>query len=158
MHIKYNPTDLDQRSQTCYTAPCIGVVSHGALTGGVRVFIEHTFRKHNKMSPRSLLAFQCLPHVYLHALTTANAGNICTWQIQSWLFWILIIARKNLNTPNWSSMPGREWRWFLNLWSKSVYNHMSITDHADTVVSVQGTIRISIKGKWLVCIKCMWVL
>ena len=33
---------LYQRYQTSYTAPCNGVVRHGAQSGGLRVFTDHT--------------------------------------------------------------------------------------------------------------------
>ena len=35
-------TDIHQRSQTSYTTPCNGVVSHGAQFGGLRGFADHT--------------------------------------------------------------------------------------------------------------------
>ena len=37
-----NTTDIHQRYHTPYTAPCNGVVSHGAQFGGLQVFADHT--------------------------------------------------------------------------------------------------------------------
>ena len=35
-------TDIEQRSRNSYTALCNGIVSHGALIGGIWVFADHT--------------------------------------------------------------------------------------------------------------------
>ena len=42
-------TDIHQRYQTSYTAPCNRVVSHGAQFGGLRVFADHK-RKTNALT------------------------------------------------------------------------------------------------------------
>ena len=42
-------TDIHQTSQTSYTTPCNGVVSHGAQFGSLQVFANHT--RENKRKP-----------------------------------------------------------------------------------------------------------
>ena len=59
--------DIQGRSQT-YTAPCNGVVSHGAQNRG---FLPTTYAKTNviQIRPRSLRAVRRFTRVYLHAQT-----------------------------------------------------------------------------------------
>ena len=53
---------IDYRSQTTYTAPCNGIVSHGAPIGGIQVLLTtHVEINTNKMCPRDHVGFQvCL--------------------------------------------------------------------------------------------------
>ena len=75
-----------------YTAPCNGVVSHGAQIRGLRV-LPTTHAK--QMRPRSLRAVQCFTHIYLPARTTVDAGDICTWRAT-----VIKITGKTQKTPN----------------------------------------------------------
>ena len=46
MHMAYSSTtDIQGRSQTPYTVPCNGVISHGAQIGGLWGFADHTQKK-----------------------------------------------------------------------------------------------------------------
>ena len=59
-------TDIERRSRNSYTTPSYGVVSHGALIEGIRVFADHT-RGNRRKQKASMIsthhtAFQaCLP-------------------------------------------------------------------------------------------------
>ena len=69
-------TDIHQRYQNSYTAPCNGIISHGARFGSLRVFADHT-RKTNALTifaDRAASMRDCL-----HAQTAVHAGNLCTW-------------------------------------------------------------------------------
>ena len=68
-------TYIQGRSKTSYTAPCNGVISHGAQIGCLLVFTNHT-RKSWKAST-IFMHFTC---VHLHAQTAVDAGDICNWQ------------------------------------------------------------------------------
>ena len=70
--------NIHGRSQTSYTAPCNGVVSHGAQIGDLWVFADHTRKKTNtkQMHPRSLRAERRFTPVNLHAQTAVDAGGI----------------------------------------------------------------------------------
>ena len=90
MHLR-----LRRRSQTAYTAPCNGIGGHGASTGGIWVFADHAHGTKCKQTESMIPARRGhLMGVYLHAQTTVDAGDICTWQIT-----LISIAVKNLNTP-----------------------------------------------------------
>ena len=60
--ISDSSTDTQGRSQTSYTAPCNGAVSHGAQIGGLWVFDDHT-RKHKHKANRSTI-FACCAAFY----------------------------------------------------------------------------------------------
>ena len=131
-------TDLDQRSRTFYITPRNGVISHRARIGGNSSCCQpHTQKQtQNKMRPWSLHAVCHFTHVYFCAQTAADVGDIGTWQIT-----IILINEKNkqtnkqtpqqtnkqTNTPNWSSLPGGNWLWFLNLQCESVM-HLQCAD------------------------------
>ena len=83
-----------QRYQTSNTAPCSGVVSHGAQFGGLRVFTDHTRKQ---MRSRSLCAVQHFTHAWLHAQTAVHAGNIRTWRTT-----IILTTGKTRRPLNWA--------------------------------------------------------
>ena len=110
-------TDLDQRSQTFYTALCNGVVSHGAQIGGIRVFpTTHTEINANKMCPWSLCAIMLrFTHVYLHAQTAVNTSDVRTW----WITVILIMGKTqipHIGAPCRDENGNDSWISSLNLW------------------------------------------
>ena len=49
-------TDLERRSWNSYTAPCNGVVSHGAQIGGIWVFADHTLGSKHKQNASMIFA------------------------------------------------------------------------------------------------------
>ena len=59
------PIDIHRRSQT-YTALCIGIVSHGAQIGGLRVFADHTRKNKHKTNAPTIFApaVRHFTHVY----------------------------------------------------------------------------------------------
>ena len=76
------------RSQTSYTAPCNGVVSHGAQIGGLRVFANHTHRNKCKTNASTIFAHRAAFYTfYLHAQTTVDAGDIYAPD-EPRLFWL----------------------------------------------------------------------
>ena len=62
--------------------PCVMASSAMGLKLGVFRFLPTTHTKTNaiQMRPRSLCAVQRFTHVYLHAKTTVDTGNIRIWQ------------------------------------------------------------------------------
>ena len=89
-------TDLDQRSRTSSTALCNGIVSHGALLGGIWIFANHTCgnkRNQNVFTNECLSACsdRCRCGWYMHQ-TNHNYFD----------------CRKTLNTPNWDWAPYQE--------------------------------------------------
>ena len=78
--------DYTGDARNSYTILCNGAVSHGASTGGIRVFTDYTYR--NK--PNKIRLCGVAFHTYHHAQTAADAWNICTWRI------MVILIRENL--------------------------------------------------------------
>ena len=72
---------------TYYTAPCNGVVSHGASIWGSSGFC----RRHTRRAA-GILTRGCL-----HAQTAAHAGNQRTWRTT-----IILIKEKPRRPPNWT--------------------------------------------------------
>ena len=71
------PTDIQGRSQTSYTAPCYGVVSHGAQIGNLWVFADHACR--NKLKTNMSRIFTGSAAFYACFIVTAvDAGGIHT--------------------------------------------------------------------------------
>ena len=62
-------TDIERRSHNSYTAPCNGVICHGAPIRGIRVFANHTCgNKLCKLNVSTIFARRTVfKHVYLHA-------------------------------------------------------------------------------------------
>ena len=91
-------TDVQGRSQTLYTTLCNGLVSHWAQIGGIA---DHTHTHKNKckqMRPRSsCTAVRHFTHVYHHAQTAVDAGDICTW----WTT-VIFITGKTWIPPLWA--------------------------------------------------------
>ena len=67
-------TDIHRRYQTFYTAPCNGIVSHGAQYGGLRVY-GHTKANAKQMRSRSLHAAWLLACDCFHAQPAVYAIN-----------------------------------------------------------------------------------
>ena len=56
MHVWPPSTDIQGRSQTLYTAPCNGIISHGAL----QVFVDHTCKYKCVIDFRALWGVLCV--------------------------------------------------------------------------------------------------
>ena len=104
----------DRRSQTSYTAPHNGVLSHGAPIGGrhTRVFADHTHLSKCKENASTILAHHAEFHV---SLPSRSDRSRCRWHSHLTNHGYFD-HRKSLNSPNWSPMPGGKWPWFLNLY------------------------------------------
>ena len=93
-------TDIQGRSQTSYTAPCNGVVSHGAQIGGLRVFADHTHK--NKRKANASRTFTS--HAVFYACLSSRSDR-CRWRThltnQDYFDYV-----KNSKTPNLSLKPG----------------------------------------------------
>ena len=74
---------MQWRSQNLYTAPCNGVVSHGAQIGGLRVFADHTRKNKPKTNASMITALLRtvgrFTRVCPHAKTAVDADDIQTW-------------------------------------------------------------------------------
>ena len=92
-------TDISERSQTSYTAPCNGIVSHvGSNWGSLRfLLITHAKTNTKQMHPRSLYVIRCFMCVYLHTQIAVDAGDIRTW----WAT-IILITGKTWRPPIWA--------------------------------------------------------
>ena len=116
-------TDLDQRSQTSYTAMCNGIVSHGAPTGGIRVNHTHMETNAKKMCPWSSLICayysRCALRLFTDAYLSPSDHSRHRWRTLQ-TNQVNFDHVKNLNTINWSSMQGGKWHWFLNRQSQFV--------------------------------------
>ena len=101
--------DIHQRSQT-YTATCNGVISRGAQIGDLRVFADHTRKKHtqNKCSHDFRAAFYA-------CLSSCSDRGRCRWHTHLTNHGYFDY-RKNLKTPILSPMPESRWRRFWDLW------------------------------------------
>ena len=77
-------TDVQKRSQTLYTAPCNGVVSHGAQIGGLPVFANHTRKK--QMCPRTSRIVRHFMHAHLHG--KPQLMQVAYAPDEPWLFWL----------------------------------------------------------------------
>ena len=81
-YASYSPQDnfMTSCERNTDTAVCNGVVSHGAQIGGLQVFADHTHK--NKCKTNASMIFAChmrpFTHVYLHAQTAVDAGDIRT--------------------------------------------------------------------------------
>ena len=72
-------TDIHQRSQTSYTAPCNGVVSHGAQFGGLRVFCRNKCKSN---------AFLIYAFVFMFVLMLWTQYIQVTYILdEPWLIW-----------------------------------------------------------------------
>ena len=66
LHTLARTTDIE-RSQNSHTAPCNGIVSHGAPIWGIRAFADHT--RGNKHKENVPTIFTRFAHVYFHTQT-----------------------------------------------------------------------------------------
>ena len=82
-------TDIQGKSQTWYTAPCNGVVSHGDQIGGIRVFADNTRNTSAKqMRPRSSRAMQHY-NAYLSSRSDCSRSMQVTYAPdEPRLFWL----------------------------------------------------------------------
>ena len=106
-------TDIHHRSQTSYTTPCNGVVSHGAQFGGLWVFANHILKINAKqMCSRSscCAAFAFVFKLRLWYMQVTYPPN------QPQLFWL----REDSKTPKFSPIPESRWHRFWDLWCISV--------------------------------------
>ena len=87
-------TDIQGRSQTSYTAPCNGVVNHGAQIGGVRVFAVHTHG--NKCKQNASTIFACRGAFYTCLSSRSDRSTYAPDKSQ--LFW----SWENPNTIIWA--------------------------------------------------------
>ena len=69
-------TDIQGRSQTLYTAPCNGVVSHGSQIWGLWVFAEHTHK--NKCKTNAPMIFAGGAAFYA-CLSSRSDCSRCKW-------------------------------------------------------------------------------
>ena len=67
--------DIHQRSQTSYTTPCNGVISHGAQFGGLRVFANHTCK--NKRKTNAFTILKC-PVAFSACLASHSDSGSCS--------------------------------------------------------------------------------
>ena len=111
------PTDLDCRSPTSCTAPCNGVISHGAPMGGIWVFADHTHTW--KQTQTKCVHDLCVPcgisHVFIFSLKP-QLMQMTYAPDES----VILITRKP-KYPSGSHMLGRKGADFLisglNLWT-----------------------------------------
>ena len=94
------PTDIHRRSQTSHTAPCNGVVSHGAQIGGLRVFVDHAYK--NKCKTNASTFFAALETFFLSSLSDRSRCSCHMQPDEPRLFWLL----EKAEDPNLSPMPG----------------------------------------------------
>ena len=83
VHISILPFRYAHRPQTSYTALCNGVVSHGAPTGGIGVFADHTRRNKRKQNASMIFTGCAAFHAYL-----SSCSSLGTYAPdKSQLFW-----------------------------------------------------------------------
>ena len=103
--------DIHGISQTSYTAPCNGVVSHGAQIGGLRVFADH-IRKNKRNTNASVIFTRRA--VFYACLSSRSGRSRCRWHMHrtnhGWFDY-----GGNPKTPNLSPMPKSRWRRFWDL-------------------------------------------
>ena len=95
---KATAIDIHGGSQTSYTVPCNGVISHG-LKLGVFGFLRTKNGKTDAkpMRPRSLRTMQRLSEFYRHAQTAVDAGDMRTWRTV-----VILIMGKTRRPPIWA--------------------------------------------------------
>ena len=108
--------DLDLRSQNSYTAPCNGIINHGASVGGILIFASFTCGNKHKKNVSKI--FVCRAAFYTYLSSCLHCAG-CRWHMQL-TNQDYFDCRKNLNIPNWSPMQEGKWCRILNLRSKSV--------------------------------------
>ena len=104
-------TDIDRRVRNSHTAVCNGVVSYGALIGGIWVFANHTHSNKCKQNASMILALRTVFYVCLSSSSDRSkhrtAFYVCLSSCsdhstyapdESRLFWL----RENPNAPNLS--------------------------------------------------------
>ena len=91
-------TDLDRRSRTSYTAPCNGVVSHGAPIGGFRVFADHTRGNKHKQNVSMIFA----PRAAFYACLSSHSDRSTYAPDESRLFW----SQEKLEYPQFEPHAG----------------------------------------------------
>ena len=91
-------TDMEGKSQTLYTAPCNGIVSHGApihvLADQTQAKYAHDLPTHACSNLTRCVGFQVSMSVYLHAQKLHYMQGTFTPDE----------SQENPNTPNWSPM------------------------------------------------------
>ena len=65
-----------RRSQTSYTAPCNGDVSHGAQIGDLRLFTDHA--RKNNAKPMHLRSLRTVRY-FTRVLSSRSDRSRCTW-------------------------------------------------------------------------------
>ena len=134
-----------RRSQTSYTAPCNGVISHGTQIGDLWFFADHIRKnKHNTNVPT--ISSRCA--VFYACLSSHWEPSRCRWHAHLtnhgyFDYW------KNPKTPNLCPIPGWKWHRFWNLPCRSV-----VLYHQKNVfgISTFKTSFLSCKVLYHVCI------
>ena len=104
MHVScHTSTDKQGRSQALYTAPCNGIVSHGAESGCLLVFPPCTQKQTQNQCAHDLCP-PCgvLRVFYLRAQTAVDAGDIPTWRTV-----VILIMGKTWKPPIWAPCWGK---------------------------------------------------
>ena len=110
-------TDIQGRSQTSYYCIPPRVMVMASLAMGLKLRVYRFFADHKRKN-KCVHNLRVL-HVYLHALTAVDAGDI-THLTNHGYFDYRYGYGKNLKTPNFSPMPGSKWRRFWDLPCTSV--------------------------------------
>ena len=92
-------TDIHQRFQNSYTAPCKAIVSHGAQFGSLWVICRSCTQKQNKTKPMCLI-FACHAEFYTYFIFTLGPQgiDISTWRTPGHTAVILNICIKKRPT------------------------------------------------------------
>ena len=90
-------SDVQSRSHTLYTAPCNGVISHGAQIGVLLVFAAHIHKN------KCIVVFAHCATFYA-CLSSRWDCSRCRWQTYSTDHIYFFYYGKNLKTPNLSPM------------------------------------------------------
>ena len=73
LHTLDRTTDIERRAQNFHTAPCNGIISHGAPIWGIQAFADHT--RCNKHKENVSTVFTHFAHVYFHTQTAVHAPD-----------------------------------------------------------------------------------
>ena len=92
----------DHRSQTSFTTPCNGVVSHGAQFGGLRVFADYTHKQKQKTNVFMIFA-RC--GAFGVCLSSCTNHSTCT-TIRTLRTRVILITGKPRIPLKFSPMPG----------------------------------------------------
>ena len=103
--------DIHERSQTSYTTPCNGVVSHGTQIGGLCVFADRTRKNKRKTNALTILLHRA---AFYTCLSSRSDPSRCGWHTHLTNHGYFDYG-KNPKTSNLSSIPESRWRRFWNL-------------------------------------------